>query len=344
MIIGSIWNPELESIFKKYFGNKIHTCGQLSSHGSERIILRLKSKDDKSAIGIINKDIKENRAFIEWSEHFRKFSLNVPEIYGISDDYKCYIMEDLGDLTFFKYIIKNRNTNNTLSPDTMEYYKMTLSELPKFQILAGQSINYNLCYQFNKFGIQNIESDLNYFKEMFLEIFYRKYNEEKLHKDLNSLKKILIQIPKKYFLYRDFQSRNIMIKNHSLYFIDYQSGRKGALQYDLASLLFDAKADVPQNIREELIDCYINEAKNYISVNNDEFRHYFWYFAIARILQAMGAYGYLGKVKKKKSFLESIPYAINNINMILNQNIEKNSLEYLREMFKEIKINQKEEG
>ena len=129
-------------------------------------------------------------------------------------------------------------------------------------------------------------------------------------------------------MYRDFQSRNIMIKESKPYFIDYQSGRKGALQYDLASLLYDAKADIPQEVRESLIDHYILKLKEIIKVNAREFTHYFWYFAAIRILQALGAYGFLGLSRGKKKFLESIPYAVKNINCILNNRIENGNLSY----------------
>jgi len=181
--------------------------------------------------------------------------------------------------------------------------------------------------------------DLNYFKERFLNHFYEDYSAEKLESDFGELRKNLLESPRDYFLYRDFQSRNIMIKDGELFFIDYQSGRKGALQYDLASLLYDAKADLPQEVRDDLINHYISEAKKLTKINEDEFIYYFWYFAIIRILQALGAYGYLGLTRGKKRFLDSIPYALKNIRYILNNKIESGKLGYIKNIFEKINEN-----
>ena len=339
MIKGSIWNKDLENLFYTQFKKDIYSCDVLSSHGSDRIIIRIKSPDKSTAIGIINKHIEENRAFLEFSKHFLNHGINVPKIYGVSDDLTCYLIEDLGDLTLYDYRKKTSKASkkNSFGKDVLDLYKKTILELQKFQIEAGPSVNYKLCYQFKEFGTKNIVFDLNYFKQRFLKYFYPNHPDKlKFEKDLNSLRTKLLEVPRNYFLYRDFQSRNIMLKRKKLYFIDFQSGRKGALQYDLASLLFDAKADIPQSKRELLLDFYINRAHKIYNLDTKNFKEYFWYFAIIRILQAMGAYGYLGITKGKKKFLESVPYAIKNINMLLREKISKNSLIYLRKIFDEL--------
>jgi aminoglycoside/choline kinase family phosphotransferase len=330
MIKGSLWNIDLENIFRNNFGSDIARCDILSSHGSDRIILRLFNSNKNTAIGIINKDLKENKAFIEFSRHFRKFNLNVPMIFGVSDDMKCYVIEDLGDTTLFARI---GGGNGSFSQDLKTLYKEALQELTKFQIQAGPGIDYSLCTQFHEFGEDNISYDLKYFKESFLDNYHKDYSVEKLNSDFAVLRSKLLECPRDYFLYRDFQSRNIMLKDNMLYFIDYQSGRKGALQYDVASLLYDARADLPQQLREELIKYYISEAKKQARISEDEFVYYFWYFAIIRILQALGAYGFLGLTRGKKKFLDSIPYALKNMKFILNNRIENGQLNYLKHIF-----------
>jgi len=331
LITGSLWHPALERIYRTRFGEGISSCGVLSSHGSDRIILRLLSST-ASAIGIINKDLRENRAFIEFSNHFRKFNLRVPEIYGTAEDGECYLTEDLGDITLFNVINSRGFTDSTVS-----LYKTALGELVRFQAEAGPSLDYTLCYQFDEFGEENIEYDLSYFREKFLDNYYTpaRYNEQRLNECFGYLKRRLLECPREYFLYRDFQSRNIMLRDGIPHFIDYQSGRRGALQYDLASLLYDSRANMPQDIRESLIDYYIHRIRSAVKLDAEEFKNYFWYFAVIRILQALGAYAYLGLRRGKTKFLESIPYAIRNISVILDQKLKDKELEYLREILSE---------
>ncbi len=248
---------------------------------------------------------------------------------------RCYLIEDLGDITLFSMISPDGHRGNGFNPEIMKLYKNVLSELPRFQVEAGQTVDYSLCNQFNEFGEENMDYDLMYFKVRFLDNYYPEHDSGSLRADFGYLKQKLLEVGRKYFLYRDFQSRNIMVKGGELFFIDYQSGRRGALQYDLASLLYDAKADIPQEIRYELIDHYIHQAKKLTGIDEAEFKYYFWYFAIIRILQALGAYGYLGLTRGKKKFLDSIPYALRNIRYILNNKIEENTLSYLRLVFDE---------
>lgn len=334
MISGSLWHPGLEEIYRRRFGREIHSCSVLSSHGSDRIIIRLHSAGN-TAIGIINKNLKENKAFIEFSKHFRKFNLRVPEIYGASADEKCYVTEDLGDVTLFSIIDSDGFNNGTVT-----LYETVIGELMRFQAEAGPSIDFSLCYQFNEFGEDNIDSDLKYFKEKFLDNYHRQYDESKLGEDFARLKQKLLECPRDFFLYRDFQSRNIMLKDgpegRQPHFIDYQSGRRGALQYDVASLLYDARADMPQDVREKLLDYYIGRVKALANVDAEQFKNYFWYFAVVRILQALGAYGYLGLGKGKKKFLESIPFALKNIDFILNNRVNNREFVNLREILKRV--------
>lgn len=317
----------------KHFGIECIKYEPILSHGSERLIIRLYTASGTTTIGIVNRHIEENKAFISFGRHFRKEGLNVPEIFIVSQDYSSYIQEDLGDET----LLKRLSDTEGFSQDKIELYKQVINELPRFQVTTGKGIDYSLCYQFNEFGAENIDFDLNYFKQRFLQSFYKNtVDHDKLESDLSFIRNKILDFPRDHFLYRDFQSRNIMIKNDKPFFIDFQSGRKGALLYDMASLLYDAKADIPQPVREELLDHYLSVISGYVDNDTEKMKQYFWYFAIIRILQAMGAYGFLGIVKGKRRFLESIPYALKNINFILANKIPDEELIYIKTVFNEL--------
>ncbi|HRJ86241.1 MAG TPA: phosphotransferase [Ignavibacteria bacterium] len=317
----------------KWRGNKIDKYEQLLSHGSDRLIVRLYADDGTTSIGIVNRHTEENRAFISFGDHFIALGLNVPRIHIVSAAEDSYILDDLGNDTLLSCVL-NADEFNT---EVIALYKKVIDELPKFQVTANTGLDYSLCYQYGEFGRDNIEYDLDYFKQRFLKNFHKgTIDEVRLDSDLSYIREKILEYPREYFLYRDFQSRNIMIKNGEPFFIDFQSGRKGALLYDIASLMYDAKADIPQQVREELLEYYLEVILQYVKADTDKMRSYFWYFALIRIMQAMGAYGFLGIVKGKKRFLESIPYALRNINFILNERIPGGELPYLRQIFGEL--------
>lgn len=317
----------------KWCSKQIAKYEPLLSHGSERLIIRLFADDGTTSIGIVNRHLEENRAFISFGRHFRESGLNVPEIHIVSASEDSYILDDLGDETLLKRVLDGDKFNSA----KVEIYKRVIEELPKFQVTGGEGIDHTFCYQYKEFGNENIDYDLDYFKQRFLKNFHKgEIDTEQLCVDLQYIKEKILEFPREYFLYRDFQSRNIMIKNDVPYFIDFQSGRKGALLYDIASLLYDAKADIPQQTREELLEFYLESVKHYANIDTGKMRQYFWYFAMIRILQAMGAYGFLGIVKGKKRFLESIPYALKNIDFILNNRTESVELPYLKQIFSEL--------
>lgn len=329
-----IYYRGLRELCELNFKTNSFTPSPLSAHGSDRKIIRIHI-NGKSVIGIYNNHEEENKAFLNFTDNFHKYNLNVPHIYCVSSDNKYYLMQDLGDMTLFNHVTKFRTASLR---NCASLYKSAIESLIKFQIEAGKTIDYSLCYQFSEFSAENIDYDLNYFHERFLKNLINAEHElPELMLDFEFLKKKLLETSRDFFLYRDFQSRNIMLHEEKLYFIDYQSGRKGSLHYDLASLLYDAKADVPNELREELLESYINELKMYIDTDSNQFKYYFRYFVLIRILQAMGAYGFLSSVKGKTKFLESVPYAVNNINYVLNNFIEHDELKYLKTLFKKIK-------
>ena len=311
----------LEYLYQKKFGHKPESIIPLRSGGSDRKIYRV-SAGEHRVIGILGSDYHENAAFLEFSRHFKKYALRVPEIYIEDPDAGAYLEEDFGDETLFSWMTGIREQygfNDTIK----NMYGEVVEYLPNFQISAGMSINFAYCYQHDEFGVDSMNWDLHYFKLRFLNYFYKqKIDHTNLENDFRKLIKFLLQEDRKYFLYRDFQSRNVMIKNGTPHFIDYQSGRRGALQYDLASLLYDAKANLPEEFREEMIEVYLNKARKMTKINPKRFKKYFYGFVLIRIMQAFGAYGYLSAVKGKTHFFKSVPFAIKNLEILLNKNLE----------------------
>ncbi len=267
-------------------------------------------------MGVYNQDFRENIAFIEFTRHFLKHGLNVPGLIASDIENNIYILEDLGDQTLFSYLSEERKEKG-FTGDLIKTYKKVIESLPGFQIEAGKDLDYSVCYPRDKFDRQSMMWDMNYFKYYFLKLAKIPFDEQLLEDDFQKFAAYLLQAGQDYFLYRDFQSRNIMINDGKVYFIDYQGGRKGALQYDIASLLYDAKADIPRSVRTELFEYYLDVLEKHIKFDRGEFRNYYYGYVLIRIMQAMGAYGFRGFYEKKKHFLASIPYAIENLKWIL---------------------------
>ncbi len=320
---------ELIRLYETHFQEEMTAFEVLPPSGSYREYCRIKSQNHQ-ALGTWNTDVSENRAFLEFSKHFRNEGIAVPEIYVVNEDKTCYIQEDLGSLTLFDYLSRTRETEG-FSEKIIAVYKRVLRELPKIQIVAGKNIDYRYCYPRAAFDKQSMMWDLNYFKYYFLKLAKIPFDEQALEDDFQHFSDYLLTTGNDFFMFRDFQSRNIMLHDNKVIFIDYQGGRKGALQYDLASLLYDAKADIPQSARNELLDFYLDELEKFTTINREEFKAYFTGYVLIRIMQAMGAYGFRGFYEKKEHFLKSIPFALENLSYLLRNN---NIPEKLPELFK----------
>ena len=308
----------LQNLFEQHFHTPVDRAQPLQGQlgGSGRKIIRLSAKN-VTAIGILYDVREENLAFLEFSRHFRKHGLPVPEIYAENLNQGAYLEEDLGDLSLFEFLSENR-TGERIAPEVVEAYQRVISTLPRFQVEAGRDLNYKVCYPRGSFDGQSIAWDLNYFKYYFLRLAGIPFNEQALEDDFTRLTEFLLSADRDYFLYRDFQSRNIMLRAGQPFFLDYQGGRKGALQYDVASLLYDAKADLPPQLRQQLLDHYLDALANFIDLDRDAFlRHYYAYVYI-RIMQALGAYGFRGFYERKAHFLQSVPYALKNLRWLLH--------------------------
>jgi len=310
--------------------------------GSGRKIIRLANEKHR-AIGILYGVREENVAFLEFSKHFRRHGLPVPEIYAEDLTHGAYLEEDLGDTTLFEFLSKNRSGGN-IAPEVVEAYRKVVAVLPRFQVEAGRDLNYKVCYPISSFDRQSIAWDLNYFKYYFLRLAGIPFNEQALEDDFSRLTEFLLSAPRDYFLYRDFQSRNILLRNGDPFFVDYQGGRKGALQYDIASLLYDAKADLPPDLRQQLLDHYLDRLSSFIKLDRAALMQHFYPYVYIRIMQALGAYGFRGFYERKAHFLQSVPYALKNLRWLLHNVRLTIPLPALMNAFKDMLSSEKLQG
>jgi aminoglycoside/choline kinase family phosphotransferase len=335
-------------VLKKLFEQRFHAPperilplqGELG--GSGRKIIRLAGEKHR-AIGILYGVREENVAFLEFSKHFRRHGLPVPEIYAEDLSHGAYLEEDFGDTTLFEFLSKNR-AGGIIAPQAVEAYRKVVAVLPRFQVEAGRDLNYSVCYPISSFDRQSIAWDLNYFKYYFLRLAGIPFNEQSLEDDFGRLTEFLLSAPRDYFLYRDFQSRNILLRNGDPFFVDYQGGRKGALQYDIASLLYDAKADLPPELRQQLLDHYLDRLAGFIQLDRAAFMQHFYPYVYIRIMQALGAYGFRGFYERKPHFLQSVPYALKNLRWLLHHVQLPIALPTLMDAFKSMLASEKLQG
>jgi len=334
----------LKKLFERHFHSPVGRVQPLQGQlgGSGRNIIRLAS-EKLSAIGILYDVREENVAFLEFSRHFRRHGLPVPEIYAEDLSHGAYLEEDLGDTTLFEFLSNNRAGEN-IAPQVVESYRQVVAVLPRFQIEAGRDLNYRVCYPRASFDRQSVAWDLNYFKYYFLRLAGIPFNEQALEDDFGRLTKFLLSAGRDYFLYRDFQSRNVMLRNGHPFFLDYQGGRKGALQYDVASLLYDAKADLPPELRQQLLDHYIDKLADFIMLERQVFMQHYYAYVYVRIMQALGAYGFRGFYERKAHFLQSVPYALRNLRWLLHHVELPIALPTLMDAFRSMLASEKLQG
>jgi aminoglycoside/choline kinase family phosphotransferase len=334
----------LKRLFEVHYGFPAQDLQPLQGQlgGSGRAIVRL-AGEGISAIGVMYPVREENIAFLEFSKHFYRHGLPVPEIYTEDLNQGAYLEEDLGDTTLFDYLGSNR-TDGLIAPGAIEAYRKVVAMLPRFQVEAGRDLNYKVCYPRASFDRQSISWDLNYFKYYFLRLAGVLFNEQALEQDFSRLTKFLLGANHDYFLYRDFQSRNVMLRDGQPFFLDYQGGRKGALQYDIASLLYDGKADLPPELRQELLDYYLDCLSGHIKLDRGAFMEHYYAYVYVRIMQALGAYGFRGFYERKPHFLRSVPYALKNLRWLAHQVKLPIALPELLEAFHSLLASEKLQG
>ena len=306
----------IENLFATFDQATIINIDKLPKSGGDRVYFRIET-EQRNYIATYNLNLKENNTFLYFSNHFKSIGAPVPHILAISEDGSIYIQEDLGTACLLDILEENGYTENTKS-----LYKKTLKALAHLQIKGNDGLDYDECITSKEFGKQAILSDLLYFKYYFLDTLKIPYDKEKLGDDFEALSSYLNHADYKFFMFRDFQSRNVMIKNEQPFFIDYQGGMKGALQYDVASLLWQAKADLSDEWKHELLQYYVDciEAEMSTEVDRTRFVSQFNGYVLIRLLQVLGAYGFRGLFERQAHFLTSIPLALKNLKAFLLNN------------------------
>jgi len=309
----------IRALYKKWNGNEAVSLDVLPQSGSERRYFRLYGAEG-SVIGTYGANIKENESFIYFSDHFRKKDLAIPEIFVISEDRMFYLQEDFGDSSLL-----NNLEADGYTPDVYTLFRKSLEALAHVQVLGDKGLDYNKCLTNKEFGKQAIMADLLYFKYYFLDALRKPYDKQKLIDDFEALSNYLTHTEYKYFMFRDFQSRNILVlPDRSVRFIDYQGGMKGAPQYDVASMLWQARANLSDDWKNSLLEDYMNALETLIpsSLDRNTFRSQYNGYVLIRLLQVLGAYGFRGLFERKAQFLTSIPLGLRNLkDFFQNQSI-----------------------
>ncbi|MBR8709462.1 RapZ C-terminal domain-containing protein [Bacteroides pyogenes] len=307
---------DLQKLYQTYTGASAETITELPSSGSNRRYFRLKG--DRTLIGVYGTSIEENDSFLYMADHFRKAGIPVPEVYCMSDDKFCYLQEDLGDVLLFNAIEKGRLTS-VFSEEEKDMLRKTVRLLPVIQFVGADGFDFSRCYPQPEFNQRSILWDLNYFKYCFLKATGMEFQEDRLEDDFQKMSDVLLRSSSATFMYRDFQSRNVMLREGEPWLIDFQGGRKGPFYYDVASFLWQAKARYPESLRRELLEEYLEALRKYKPIDEAYFYSQLRHFVLFRTLQVLGAYGFRGYFEKKPHFIQSVPYAIENLRELLKE-------------------------
>ncbi|MDR0988458.1 MAG: phosphotransferase [Prevotellaceae bacterium] len=307
---------ELTQLYAAYTGGQPETIDELPSSGSARRYFRLTGSP--TLIGVAGTSIEENNAFLYMAKHFKEKGLPVPQVLTQSKDHAFYLQEDLGNTLLFDAIEKGRKTS-VFDEQEKELLRKTMRLLPAVQFAGAEGMDFSHCYPQADFNSRSILWDLNYFKYCFLKATGMEFLEDKLEDDFQKMSDVLLRSSSATFMYRDFQSRNVMIKEGEPWFIDFQGGRKGPVYYDVASFLWQAKASYPESLRSELLQEYIHSLRKYQPVDEDYFHAQLRHFVLFRTMQVLGAYGFRGYFEKKPHFIQSVPFAIENLRRLLQE-------------------------
>ncbi len=306
----------IRELFASYIKQSPQSIEQLPRSGSDRIYYRI-FHDSNSFIATYNLNTKENKTFIAFSNHFKQKNLPVPEILFVNDETTTYLQQDLGTVSLLDILEKSGHNNYVF-----DLYKKSLYCLAQLQVNGDKDLDYDICLTAKEFGKQAILSDLLYFKYYFLDTLQLPYDKQAMMDDFDALSIYLTKTEYKYFMFRDFQSRNIIINNDEVYFIDFQGGMKGALQYDVASLLWQAKAKLNEEWKNNLLHYYLDVVDELLAkpVDRNIFIGQYDGYVLIRLLQVLGAYGFRGLFERKAYFLTSIPFALKNLKRFLQNN------------------------
>lgn len=310
---------KIKKLISLYTDSPITDIDKLPQSGSERDYYRVHTTTE-TFIATYGANLAENKTFVYFTRHFKAKGLPVPEIFGINEEENIYIQEDFGNESLL-----NRLEEKGFTDEVYALYKQSLSQLAALQIKGHEGLDYEQCLTNTSFGKQAIMADLLYFKYYFLDALRQPYNKQKLIDDFEVLSTYLSHTENRFFMFRDFQSRNIMITpENEVRFIDYQGGMRGAPQYDVASLLWQARANLSDEWKAGLLEDYLVSFEKTLgeSIDKDTFRSQYNGYVLIRLLQVLGAYGFRGLFERKAHFLTSIPLALKNLqSFVQNQNI-----------------------
>lgn len=304
----------LKELYKKEYGCEPQSMVRLTGDGSNRVYYRMAGVAD--VMGAVGISAEENRAFVALSKAFITSGVNAPKVLAVSDDGLCYLQEDLGNETLYS-ALQDARSKGVFSAADVKLLCNVVSLLPRIQFGVAQHFDFSLCYPVSDFNERVIMWDLNYFKYCFLKGVGIEFNENRLEDEFERLTALLLSDNDNVFLYRDFQSRNVMLKNGEPYFIDFQGGRRGPIYYDIASFVGQSRARYSEGAVSAMVDAYITALKEYRSVDREHFMQMLLLFRVFRLLQNLGAYGYRGLFERKKAFVESIPAALEQLDSLL---------------------------
>ena len=308
---------ELYGLFRKHTGAEPENAIALTGSGSNRSYFRLHG-GGTSLMGVTGTDVKENNAFITLAAHFRSQGLPVPEVLAVSEDGISYLQEDLGDLLLADLVAAAHKNGGIEEGGQLEALLCrTTGLLPKIQFEGASGLDFSVCYPQPSFDRRMVMFDLNYFKYCFLKPSGIEFNEIDLQDDFDRFADELLKDEGETFLYRDFNARNVMIKDGEPYFIDFQGGRRGPIYYDVASFIWQARARYPQWLKEKMLGSYLDSLASYVEVDRDAFKERLKMFRLFRTLQVLGAYGFRGLVEQKAQFVVSIPQALADLKDLL---------------------------
>ena len=322
----------LSLLYKQFTGKQPAKIEHLfGGGGSSRKYFVITDEDGSTMYGVTSKSPGENLAFYKLSKIFAEKGLPVPEVYAISEDNSCYLQENLGTVTLQDYLKANRDENGEYNTSAKSMLHKVMAQLPDFQFKAASGYVFQQCYPVSSMDEMSIMFDLNYFKYCFLKLTGVEFNEVKLQEDFQRFTVDIMSDCVNNFLYRDFQSRNVMIVDGQPRYIDYQGGRRGPIYYDVASFLWQSSANYSDALKEELVETYLTSLLQYKTISREEFVRHLRKFVLFRTLQVLGAYGYRGLWEKKQYFIKSIPLAMKNLEWLIRKGVI-NDYPYLKEV------------
>lgn len=306
----------LQQLFREVSGREATSLLKLSGDGSNRSYYRISSGDDISMIGVVGTSLQENRAFTALASCLRECGIDAPEVYAVSPDGLCYVQQDLGDTTLFMRM-KAAREQGVFSADDTDALCRVMEVLPDIQYRVAAGFDFSQCYQVSDFDRRTVMWDMNYFKYCFLKCIGVEFDEGRLETEFERLADILLDEDCSVFMYRDFQSRNVMWHDSRPWFIDFQGGRRGPVYYDVASFVGQARAAYTPDAVSAMLDAYMRSLAKYRPVDKKDFLEKLDKFRLFRLLQNLGTYGFRGLFERKKAFVESIPAAVTQLNALL---------------------------